>query len=133
MTSATLKLIEAVERLNMTGEIGDGMVANLHELAGLARLEVTSRPIPPLGDLVTLSPETLEKLRNYPLQPIMPADIQNVPKLPADVSDAFRRVREMVRTERELTRARNAHDASTFTGRLRIDEAREAYRAACDA
>jgi hypothetical protein len=39
MTSATIKLIEAVERLNMTGEIGDGMVANLHELAGLARLE----------------------------------------------------------------------------------------------
>lgn len=39
MTTATMRLIEAVERLNMSGEIGDGMVATLHELAGLARLE----------------------------------------------------------------------------------------------
>lgn len=39
MKRATMQLIEAVERLNMTGEIGDGMVARLHELAGLARLE----------------------------------------------------------------------------------------------
>lgn len=35
-----MRLIEAVERLNMSGEIGDGMVATLHELAGLARLEM---------------------------------------------------------------------------------------------
>lgn len=39
MTTATMRLIETVERLNMTGEIGDGTVARLHELAGLARLE----------------------------------------------------------------------------------------------
>lgn len=39
MRQATMRLIEAVERLNMTGEIGDGMVAHLHELAALARLE----------------------------------------------------------------------------------------------
>ena len=39
MRQATMWLIEAVERLNMSGEIGDGMVATLHELAGLARLE----------------------------------------------------------------------------------------------
>jgi len=39
MATATIKLIEAVERLNMTGEIGDGMVANLHDLASMARLE----------------------------------------------------------------------------------------------
>lgn len=34
-----MRLIEAVERLNMSGEIGDGMVATLHDLASLARLE----------------------------------------------------------------------------------------------
>jgi hypothetical protein len=39
MTTATMRLIEAVERLNMSGEIGDGMVANLHDLAAMARLE----------------------------------------------------------------------------------------------
>lgn len=37
--SATLQLIEAAERLNMSGEIGDGTVARFHELAALARLE----------------------------------------------------------------------------------------------
>lgn len=42
MMTATMRLIEAVERLNMSGEIGDGMVATLHELAGLARLEQTT-------------------------------------------------------------------------------------------
>lgn len=39
MTTATMRLIEAVERLNMSGEIGDGMVATLHDLAAGARLE----------------------------------------------------------------------------------------------
>lgn len=39
MTGATMRLIEAVERLNMSGEIGDGMVATLHDLAAMARLE----------------------------------------------------------------------------------------------
>lgn len=39
MTTATMRLIEAVERLNMSGEIGDGMVAHLHDLAAGARLE----------------------------------------------------------------------------------------------
>lgn len=45
MKPATMRLIEAVERLNMSGVIGDGMVAHLHELAGLARLE-QNRPLP---------------------------------------------------------------------------------------
>jgi hypothetical protein len=39
MKRATMQLIEAVERLNMSGEIGDGMVARLHDLAAGARLE----------------------------------------------------------------------------------------------
>ncbi len=38
-----MRLIEAVERLNMSGEIGDGMVATLHDLAAAARLE--QRPV----------------------------------------------------------------------------------------
>lgn len=44
----TLELIERVERLEMTGEIGDGTVAQLHELAALARLELVERPFPAL-------------------------------------------------------------------------------------
>lgn len=40
MKSATLRLIEAAERLNMTGVIGDGTVAHFHELAALARAEL---------------------------------------------------------------------------------------------
>ena len=43
MKQATMRLIEAVERLNMSGEIGDGMVANLHDLAAAARLEQIGR------------------------------------------------------------------------------------------
>ena len=43
MTTATMRRIESVERLNMSGEIGDGTVANLHDLAGLARLECRKR------------------------------------------------------------------------------------------
>ena len=39
MRQATMRLIEAVERLNMSGEIGDGMVVTLHDLAAGARLE----------------------------------------------------------------------------------------------
>lgn len=39
MKSATMRLIERVERLEMTGEIGDGTVAQLHDLAAMARLE----------------------------------------------------------------------------------------------
>lgn len=49
MTTATMRLIEAVERLNMSGEIGDGMVATLHDLAAGARLE-QNRPLPPAGE-----------------------------------------------------------------------------------
>lgn len=44
MKPATMRLIEAVERLNMSGEIGDGMVATLHDLAAAARLE-QNRPL----------------------------------------------------------------------------------------
>lgn len=44
MKPATMRLIEAVERLNMSGEVGDGMVATLHDLAAGARLEQTRRP-----------------------------------------------------------------------------------------
>jgi len=40
-----LQLIEATERLNMSGEIGDGKVAYLHELAALARLELDPRDV----------------------------------------------------------------------------------------
>lgn len=45
MASATMQLIEAVERLNMTGTIGDGMVATLHDLASMARLEQRPKPV----------------------------------------------------------------------------------------
>ena len=62
MTTATMRLIEAVERLNMTGEIGDGMVAHLHDLAAGARLEVTPPPIPVI--LGRLSPEALASLKS---------------------------------------------------------------------
>jgi hypothetical protein len=44
MLTATMRLIEAVERLNMSGEIGDGTVATLHDLAAMARLE-QNRPL----------------------------------------------------------------------------------------
>lgn len=37
--TAVMALIERVERLEMTGEIGDGTVAQLHELASRARME----------------------------------------------------------------------------------------------
>lgn len=40
-----LQLIEATERLNMSGEIGDGTVCRLHELAALARLELDPRDV----------------------------------------------------------------------------------------
>ena len=47
---ATLQLIEQAERLNMTGVIGDGMVAHFHELATRARLEQGYAPaIAPYG------------------------------------------------------------------------------------
>lgn len=39
MKTATKQLIELAERLNPTGEIGDGMVARLRELAARARAE----------------------------------------------------------------------------------------------
>lgn len=81
MTTATMRLIEAVERLNMSGEIGDGMVATLHDLASMARLEVGPHvgfleyankqmrhpeplQVPSLDDLVTLSPDTLAALKS---------------------------------------------------------------------
>lgn len=37
--SATMRLIEMAERLTPSGEIGDGLVAQFHEAATLARLE----------------------------------------------------------------------------------------------
>ena len=43
MTNATMQLIERVERLEMTGEIGYGTVAQLHDLAAMARLEQGAR------------------------------------------------------------------------------------------
>ena len=39
MKRATEQLIELAERLRPTGEIGDGMVAELHDLAARARAE----------------------------------------------------------------------------------------------
>lgn len=39
--SATMRLIEMAERLTPSGEIGDGLVAQFHEAATLARLELT--------------------------------------------------------------------------------------------
>lgn len=39
MKSATLQLIELAEQLTASGEIGDGMVAQFHELATRARGE----------------------------------------------------------------------------------------------
>ena len=41
MKTATEQLIELAERLNTTGEIGDGMVAEFHALAARARAEQT--------------------------------------------------------------------------------------------
>lgn len=49
MTIATMRLIEAVERLSMIGEIGDGMVATLHDLASAARIE-QHFPLPPVDE-----------------------------------------------------------------------------------
>lgn len=46
MSTATLRLIELAERLTPSGEIGDGLVAQFHEAATLARLE--QRTDPPL-------------------------------------------------------------------------------------
>lgn len=43
VTTAIMRLIERVERLEATGEIGDGTVAQLHELASLARYEQVGR------------------------------------------------------------------------------------------
>lgn len=40
MKSPTEQLIDLVERLRPTGEIGDGMVAELHDLAARARVEL---------------------------------------------------------------------------------------------
>lgn len=42
---ATLQLIELAERLDMTGEIGDGTVARFHELASRARIEQGYAPV----------------------------------------------------------------------------------------
>lgn len=39
MNSATLRLVALAERLNPTGHIGDGMVAQFHALAKQARAE----------------------------------------------------------------------------------------------
>lgn len=64
-----MRLIEAVERLNMSGAIGDGMVATLHDLAAMARLEQQPiaqpepLPVPSVDDLVRLSPDTLEAIK----------------------------------------------------------------------
>lgn len=44
--SATMRLIDQVEHLNATGVIGDGTVAQLHDLAGRARREIS----PAAGD-----------------------------------------------------------------------------------
>lgn len=68
MTTATMRLIERVERLEMTGEIGDGTVAQLHELAGLARLE--QNPADVLADYATkagfdVDPEKHEAMRAH--------------------------------------------------------------------
>lgn len=43
MKSPTEQLIDLVERLRPTGEIGDGMVAELHELAARSRDELGLR------------------------------------------------------------------------------------------
>lgn len=51
MVSATMRLIERVERLEMTGEIGDGTVAQLHDLAAMARLELYRERYPAMGAL----------------------------------------------------------------------------------
>lgn len=72
MTNATIRLIERVERLEMTGEIGDGTVAQLHELAALARLE--QNPADVLADYATragfdVDPEKHEAMRRHCDQP----------------------------------------------------------------
>lgn len=52
MKSPTEQLIDLVERLRPTGEIGDGMVAELHDLAARARAELgLSRPFLDLGSV----------------------------------------------------------------------------------
>lgn len=42
-SSATMRLIELAEHLTPSGEIGDGLVAQFHEAATLARLEQLDR------------------------------------------------------------------------------------------
>ena len=64
MKQATMRLIEAVERLNMSGEIGDGMVANLHDLAAAERLE--QRPVSVINAIA------VEPIRQF--APVMIAD-----------------------------------------------------------
>lgn len=71
MTTSTMRLIEAAERLNMSGEIGDGMVARLHELAGLARLE--QNPADVLQAHAERSGRTVpgyERLRDFAAAPV---------------------------------------------------------------
>lgn len=68
MATATMRLIEAVENLNMSGEIGDGMVAHLHGLASLARLE--QNPADVLAHLASkagrvVDPERHAAMRSY--------------------------------------------------------------------
>ena len=43
MSTPTVRLIRLVLSLNATGEIGDGMVAELHDLARKARDELPAR------------------------------------------------------------------------------------------
>lgn len=45
MKTATERLIELAERLNPTGLIGDGMVAEFHSLAARVRREQGLRPV----------------------------------------------------------------------------------------
>lgn len=47
MKTATEQLIELAERLNPTGVIGDGMVAEFHALAARARAEQSRPPAQP--------------------------------------------------------------------------------------
>jgi hypothetical protein len=95
MTSATMRLIEAVERLEMTGVIGDGRVAQLHDLAAAARIEVT---------------------------PDVPDDWAAMGKFPG-ILPLIEVTGRYTWAERVLRYARNAHDCSTFGGRSRISDA----------
>lgn len=112
MRPATMQLIEAVERLNMTGEIGDGMVARLHELAALARLEKN-----PVDAAIAYAARHGRSVANA-------IEIhRHCDELVQLDEAALAGLRAVTVDEDDLRKSRNAMDASTLGGRERTERA----------